>query len=79
MASAETFTPSSTSSDRLPIFGAIAREWADGDANFPLYLVLALILAWAGAVVLWGLPALYLPAVALSPVALLTLIAIGRG
>ncbi len=79
MASADTFAPSTPIFHRLPIFGAIAREWADGEANFPLYLVLALLLAWAGAVVLWGLPGLYLPAVVLSPVMLLTLVAIGRG
>jgi hypothetical protein len=41
-------------------------------------VVLALVVLWAGAVVLWGVPGLYLPAVALVPVVWLTLLAISR-
>ncbi|MBZ0124604.1 MAG: hypothetical protein K8F31_12050 [Roseovarius sp.] len=41
-------------------------------------VVLALVALWAGAVVLWGVPGLYLPAVALVPVVWLTLLAISR-
>lgn len=43
-----------------------------------LVVVLAL-LAWAGAVALWGLPGLYLPAVALVPVIWILLLLISFG
>lgn len=64
---------------RLPILGAIAREWAEGDADFPLYLILALVSVWGLAIVTWGLPALYLPAVFASPLMIVVLVAISRG
>jgi hypothetical protein len=64
---------------RIPVLGAIAREWAEGDQDFPLMLVFAMVSLWAVAVVLWGLPALYLTAVALVPLmgVLLVLITLG--
>jgi len=64
---------------RIPVLGAIAREWAEGDQDFPLMLVFAMISLWAVAVVLWGLPALYLTALALVPLmgVLLVLITLG--
>jgi hypothetical protein len=64
---------------RIPVLGAIAREWAEGDKDFPLMLVLAFVSLWAVAVALWGLPALYLTAVALVPLmgVLLVLITLG--
>lgn len=64
---------------RIPVIGAIARECAEGDADFPLMLVFALVSAWAVAVALWGLPALYLTALAIVPVmgVLLVLITLG--
>lgn len=64
---------------RLPVIGGIARELAEGDQNFPFYLMLAIVSAWACAVLVWGLPALFLPALAFVPVVMLTLIAITRG
>ena len=64
---------------RVPILGAIAREWAEGDPEFPLYFILALVSAWGCAVLIWGLPALYLPAVGLAPLMLLGLVALTRG
>ncbi|MCB1405294.1 MAG: hypothetical protein KDK01_03305 [Rhodobacteraceae bacterium] len=79
MATADTFAPRSPLVYRLPILGAIARELAEGDADFPLYLILALVSAWGCAIVLWGLPALALPAVALAPMILVLLVAITRG
>jgi hypothetical protein len=64
---------------RIPVLGAIAREWAEGDKDFPLMLVFALVSLWAVAVVFFGLPALYLTAVALVPLmgVLLVLITLG--
>lgn len=64
---------------RLPLLGAIAREWAEGNAEFPFYLLLALLSGWGCAVLLWGLPALYLPAVAATPLVLLVLVLLTRG
>ncbi len=64
---------------RIPVIGGIARELAEGDGDYPFYLMLALVTGWASAVLVWGLPALYLPALALAPVVMLTLLAITRG
>jgi len=64
---------------RIPVIGGIARELAEGDANYPFYLMLAVVSAWACAVVVWGLPALFLPALAMVPIVMGTLIAITRG
>ena len=44
-----------------------------------LLSVLALLLAWAIAVFTWGLPGLYLPALAMVPVIFAALIAIAKG
>jgi len=79
MASADSFAPRSPIAFRIPILGAIAREWADGDPDFPLILILALVSAWGCAVAIWGIPALYLPAVGLAPLMLLALVALTRG
>lgn len=64
---------------RIPIIGGIARELAEGDSDYPFYLLLAGVSAWACAVLLWGLPALFLPALALVPAVMLTLVAITLG
>ena len=64
---------------RLPILGPIAREWSEGDRDFPLYLILALVSIWGLAIFTWGLPALFLPAVFFSPVMLVILVLISRG
>ncbi|MCA2012590.1 hypothetical protein [Pararhodobacter sp. CCB-MM2] len=63
----------------LPIIGGIAREWTEGDADFPLYLIVALVSIWGISIVTWGLPALFLPAVFFSPVMLFILVMISRG
>lgn len=64
---------------RIPLIGALAREWAEGDPDFPLVFAVTLILVWACAVAIWGLPALYLPAVAAVPVMFVFLILITLG
>ena len=64
---------------RVPVLGAIAREWAEGDKDFPFFLVAAVVLAWACAIFVWGLPALYLPAVIAAPGFLLLLVVLTRG
>jgi len=64
---------------RIPVLGAIAREWAEGDRDFPFVLILALLSAWACAVAIWGLPALYIPAVIAAPGMLVMLVVLTRG
>lgn len=64
---------------RLPILGPLARELADGDEDFPLYLILALLSAWGCAFMLWGLPALVAPALVAVPLVMITLVLITRG
>lgn len=64
---------------RIPVIGAIAREWAEGDPDFPIAFALTLLLAWVCAVALWGLPALVLPALAAVPVMFLFLVLITLG
>jgi hypothetical protein len=63
----------------IPVIGWILRDLAhDFDANI-WYLLVALASLWIIAVATWGLPALYLPALAAVPVMFLGLILITRG
>ncbi|PQO23554.1 hypothetical protein C2I36_07465 [Rhodobacteraceae bacterium WD3A24] len=64
---------------RIPVIGWIARDLAEGDPDNIWYLLTAIISLWIIAVGTWGLPALYLPAVALSPLILVALVALTRG
>lgn len=62
----------------LPLLGRITREIRD-DADNILYLLLALVSLWVISILTWGLPALYLPMVALAPVCLGMLVLLTRG
>jgi len=64
---------------RLPLLGPIARELAEGDADYPLYLLAALLSAWGCAVMVWGLPALVIPALLAAPLVMAVLVLITRG
>jgi len=64
---------------RFPILGAIAREWAEGDPDFPLVFAVTLVLVWACAAALWGLLALWLTALALVPLMFVILVLITLG
>lgn len=64
---------------RLPILGPIARELAEGDTDYPLYLVAAALALWGCAFMIWGLPALVLPAVVASVLVLVLLVLVTRG
>lgn len=72
-------TPDRPSFYRVPVLGPIAREWAEGDRDFPFVLILAVVLAWACALLIFGLPALTVPAVALAFGMLAMLVALTRG
>jgi len=41
--------------------------------------IVVLLVLWAGSVVLWGIPGLYLPAVALTAVIYIVLVLLSRG
>jgi len=64
---------------RLPVFGPIARELAEGDADYPFYLLAAALSAWGCAFMVWGLPALVIPALVAAPLMLIVLVMITRG
>ena len=64
---------------RLPFLGPIARELAEGDVDYPLYLVAAALALWGCAFMIWGLPALVMPALVAAPLMLVLLVLITRG
>lgn len=81
MASADIAVPNTRRSFayRLPILGAMAREWTDGDPDFPLYVIVALVSIWGMTILFFGLPALYLPAVVAAFLMVIMLVLITRG
>jgi len=60
----------------IPILGWIARDVAYGDESNIYFAVIAFVSLWAMSALTFGLPGLYLPAVALVPVMFCMLIAI---
>jgi hypothetical protein len=62
----------------IPLIGLIRRELSDR-ANVPLLVIALLLTLWAMAIVTWGIPALYLPAVAAAPCMIVMLVMITRG
>lgn len=64
---------------RLPFLGPIARELAEGNADYPFYLLAALLSAWGCSFMVWGLPALVIPALVAAPLMLVVLVLITRG
>lgn len=63
----------------IPVFGWIARDLIYGDQDNIWYLLVAFLSLWAAAVMTWGVPAVYLPALALVPVIWIVLLLITRG
>jgi len=60
--------------------GQHADNDADAAAVGPILLSLAALIAgWATSIVLWGIPGLYIPALALVPVMWVVLLIISRG
>ncbi len=64
---------------RIPVIGAILRELAEGDPDFPLFAGIALGCLFVMAVMTWGLPALVVSALLATPLAGVMLILISRG
>ncbi len=63
----------------IPLFGWMARDVADGEPEELGYTAAAIFAMWGCSVMLFGLPGLYLPALAMVPVMFLILLLISRG
>ena len=63
----------------IPFIGRISKEVAYGETENFVYALITLVCLWGCSIVLFGIPGLYLPAVALVPVMFILLIAISRG
>ncbi|MFW8634506.1 hypothetical protein [Cribrihabitans pelagius] len=63
----------------VPLLGRMSKEIAYGPRENAYYALATGLSLWASAVMLFGLPALYLPALALVPVIFALLITITRG
>ena len=64
---------------RIPVLSAISAEWTSGDKDFPLTFLAAIVLLWACAFMLWGLPALTMGALILVPICVMLLARIAWG
>lgn len=76
MTASDTYTPSKTEDQH----SASTQQDPDVAAALPIFfVVLLLVAAWAGSFVMWGVPGLYIPAVAMVPVMMGVLVWISRG
>ena len=62
-----------------PLFGWMARDVKDGAPEDLGYTAAAIVSMWGCSILLFGLPGLYLPALAMVPVMFLILLLISRG
>ena len=63
----------------VPVLGRVSKEIAYGPAENFAYALAAFVCLWGCLIMLFGIPGLYLPAVALVPVMFTLLILISRG
>ena len=63
----------------IPLFGWMARDAANSQPEDLGYTAVAIVSMWGCSALLFGLPGLYLPALAMVPVMFLILILISRG
>ena len=63
----------------MPVLGRIAKEVTYGDADNIYYALASFVSAWGCAVLMFGLPGLYTPALLLVPVVMGLLVAISHG
>lgn len=63
----------------VPVFGWVARDITFGDKNNIWFAMIAFVSVWLSSALLFGLPGLYLPALALVPFIFVTLIFITWG
>lgn len=58
----------------IPVIGWVARDLMFGDKDNIWYAIVAFVSLWLSSAIVFGLPGLYLPALALVPVMFLLLI-----
>ena len=64
---------------KIPVIGWVARDLIYGDKDNIWYALVAFVSLWMSAVMVFGIPALYLVALALVPVMFVILILISMG
>lgn len=60
----------------IPVIGWIAKDLLFGDKNNIWFAIIAFVSLWLSSALVFGLPGLYLPALALVPVIFVTLVVI---
>ena len=63
----------------VPVIGWVARDLLFGDKNNIYFALIAFVSAWMCSALVFGLPRLYLPAVALVPVMFILLVVYAWG
>ena len=63
----------------IPVIGWVARDLLFGDKNNIWFALIAFVSLWLSAALTFGLPGLYLPALALVPVMFVVLVVITWG
>lgn len=65
---------------RVPVFGRLIREATEGSATAKVLFLVNIILAWVLAIMMFGYPAIILPALAAVPTMfiILMLITVGK-
>lgn len=63
----------------VPVIGWVARDLLFGDKDNIYFALVAFVSAWMCAAIVFGLPGLYLPALALVPVMFLLLVVYAWG
>lgn len=64
---------------KIPVIGWVARDLLFGDKNNVWFAIIGFVSLWMSAALTFGLPGLYLPAVALVPVIFIVLLLITKG
>lgn len=64
---------------KIPVLGWVARDLLFGDKNNVWFALIGFFSLWMSSALTFGLPGLYLPAVAMVPVVFLLLLLITKG
>lgn len=64
---------------KIPVLGWIARDLIFGDKNNIWFALIAFVSLWMSAALTFGLPGLYLPALAMVPIIFIVLLLITKG
>ncbi|WP_187431171.1 hypothetical protein ROLI_008710 [Roseobacter fucihabitans] len=64
---------------KIPVLGWVARDLLLGDKNNVWFALIGFVSLWMSSALVFGLPGLYLPALALVPVMFVVLLLITKG